>query len=311
MLSGRTSPPEVAPATPSTDAVPPAASGLDAWSASPSVTPINGSITGAGALGSVTLTNQPAAMKPLAPLTPLSAHFDTTTPATTAQSVRPTPAPAHLIPELGAIPVPEDVAAAVRRAIAAIEAATANTGPSAVNFGPLTVTSAGQPAPTLAPLTSLPSLVQHTASLTPAGSPDVTPTAPEGIEAVQNADGLVTPLLSLGGPNGLQPMTALKPMTALQPMTGLQTMTGLQPMIGLQTMTGLQTMKSLQPLTVSMGGHATTVWDEPSLDEAIEALEWAYQHREALHDMGEAAGWSMQAFSWAAAAKQFHALLAA
>lgn len=70
-------------------------------------------------------------------------------------------------------------------------------------------------------------------------------------------------------------------------------------------------LNNLQPFTVSMAGHATAVWDEPSLDETIEALEWAYQHREALHDIGEAAGWSLQEFSWAAAAKQFHALLTA
>ena len=70
-------------------------------------------------------------------------------------------------------------------------------------------------------------------------------------------------------------------------------------------------LKHLQPLTVSIGGQATAVWDEPSLDEAIEALEWAYQHREALNDIGEAAGWSMQAHSWAAAAAQFHAHLSA
>lgn len=69
-------------------------------------------------------------------------------------------------------------------------------------------------------------------------------------------------------------------------------------------------LKSLQPLAVAMGGQTTTLWDEPSLEEAIEALEWAYQHREALHDIGEAAGWSMQEFSWATAANKFHALWA-
>jgi len=68
-------------------------------------------------------------------------------------------------------------------------------------------------------------------------------------------------------------------------------------------------LKNLQPLTISMGGEAAAVWDEPSLEEAIEALEWAYQHREALDDVGNAAGWSMQERSWAAAAQQFHELL--
>jgi len=70
-------------------------------------------------------------------------------------------------------------------------------------------------------------------------------------------------------------------------------------------------LKNLQPLTISMGDQPAAVWDDPSLDEAIEALEWAYQHREALHDVGEAAGWSMQEFSWASAARQFHALVTA
>jgi len=68
-------------------------------------------------------------------------------------------------------------------------------------------------------------------------------------------------------------------------------------------------LKNLRPLTMTLGGNATTVWDEPALDEIIEALEWAYQHREALGDIGQAAGWSMQEFSWAAAAARFHALL--
>jgi glycosyltransferase involved in cell wall biosynthesis len=70
-------------------------------------------------------------------------------------------------------------------------------------------------------------------------------------------------------------------------------------------------LKNLQPLTVSMGGEAAAVWDDPSLDEAVEALEWAYQHREALHDIGEAAGWSMQEFTWTASAARFHELLTA
>ena len=68
-------------------------------------------------------------------------------------------------------------------------------------------------------------------------------------------------------------------------------------------------LKNLQPLTVDMGGHGMTVWDEPSLEEAIESLEWAYGHRDSLRDIGKAAGSSMQAFSWTAAAQQFHALL--
>ena len=68
-------------------------------------------------------------------------------------------------------------------------------------------------------------------------------------------------------------------------------------------------LKNLSPLNLKVDGKATTVWDEPALDEIIEALEWAYQHREALGDIGQAAGWSMQEFSWSAAAAKFLALL--
>ena len=65
-------------------------------------------------------------------------------------------------------------------------------------------------------------------------------------------------------------------------------------------------LKDLRPLTISVSGGVTTVWDEPALDEIIEALEWAYRHRDALRDIGDAAGVSMQQLSWAAAAKQLY-----
>ena len=68
-------------------------------------------------------------------------------------------------------------------------------------------------------------------------------------------------------------------------------------------------LKDLSPLPVSINGQLATVWDEPSLDEMIEALEWAYQHREALRDIGDAAGVSMRGYSWSAAAAQFLPLL--
>ncbi len=59
----------------------------------------------------------------------------------------PTNPPNH-VPDFGSIPVPEDVAAAVRRAITAIEAATMTSTSSAqVTFGPMHVTGAGRPTP--------------------------------------------------------------------------------------------------------------------------------------------------------------------
>jgi glycosyltransferase involved in cell wall biosynthesis len=70
-------------------------------------------------------------------------------------------------------------------------------------------------------------------------------------------------------------------------------------------------LKHLRPIIVSMDEQVVAVWDDPALDEIIETLEWAYQQRDAIRAIGDAAGHSMQAFSWAAAAAQFYALMTA
>ncbi|MCU1367738.1 MAG: hypothetical protein JWN39_3377 [Ilumatobacteraceae bacterium] len=147
-------------------------------------------------------------LAPIAPVAPATPPAPTVPPAPTIvpmARVEPTPAPDHLIPPLGSAPVPDDVAAAVRRAIAAIEAATLSTGSSAVSFGPMHVA-----APTPAPPSSTQSLAAPT--LAPTLAPPLTligsnafpkladtPTSPNGIP-LQNPDGLVTPLLSLSTP---------------------------------------------------------------------------------------------------------------
>jgi hypothetical protein len=136
-----------------------------------------------GSLGSLTALTSLKSLTPLAPLasmtpvetstgfTPLASVATTVTvpvepelapaatpvlappPAPTA-TVAPAPftpnptAPPYHVPDFGSIPVPEDVAAAVRRAITAIEAATATPArPAAVTFGPMHVTGAGRPVP--------------------------------------------------------------------------------------------------------------------------------------------------------------------
>ena len=68
-------------------------------------------------------------------------------------------------------------------------------------------------------------------------------------------------------------------------------------------------LKQLRPITVSVDEQVVAVWDDPALDEIIEALEWAYQHRDTIRALGDAAGRSMQAFPWAAAAQQFYDLM--
>jgi hypothetical protein len=86
---------------------------------------------------------------PLAPSAPSASAVSAMASATNTAPVPVTEsASSHsnlVVPDLGSIPVPEEVAAAVRRAITAIEAATlAPTGTTPVTFGPLHVTAVGQ-----------------------------------------------------------------------------------------------------------------------------------------------------------------------
>lgn len=127
-------------------------------------------MTSFGSLGSFASMSSLAPLTPLASMTPAQAlptftplasvattatftaaniTTDMTTDTTSAFariSSNPT-APPVPVPDFGSIPVPEDVAAAVRRAITAIEAATASPARSAaVTFGPMHITGAGRPA---------------------------------------------------------------------------------------------------------------------------------------------------------------------
>jgi hypothetical protein len=111
---------------------------------------------------------QPMTLKPMAPMQPmtplqpmnlqqLTPH--TATPATgspvnttSGGSTGPVPVSASRFaksndPDLSNIPVPEEVAAAVRRAIEAIENAMHEPRAADVTFGPMHVTAPGQPTP--------------------------------------------------------------------------------------------------------------------------------------------------------------------
>ena len=48
------------------------------------------------------------------------------------------------------------------------------------------------------------------------------------------------------------------------------------------------------PCSVAQDEEIVAVWDEPNLDEILAQLEWAYNHREALHTLGAEAGRSME-----------------
>jgi hypothetical protein len=118
--------------------------------------------------------------------------------------------PAHVAAHLDSIPVPEDVAAAVRRAITAIEAATlAPAGPPSVTFGPMHVTSMpGQAGP-----------YNPFAAAAPSGMSALdTLTDPHGIPAIQygqpmpEAGATVAPMISFDNASG-----GLATLTPLQP----------------------------------------------------------------------------------------------
>ena len=68
-------------------------------------------------------------------------------------------------------------------------------------------------------------------------------------------------------------------------------------------------LQELHPISVAQDEEIVAVWDEPTLDEILAQLEWAYNHREALHTLGAAAGRSMESCTWQATARQFYDLI--
>jgi glycosyltransferase involved in cell wall biosynthesis len=53
-----------------------------------------------------------------------------------------------------------------------------------------------------------------------------------------------------------------------------------------------------KPLEMRNNGELYATWNEPSLDEAIEKLEWCYQHRDELKRMGKQAAEDMGKFPY-------------
>lgn len=68
-------------------------------------------------------------------------------------------------------------------------------------------------------------------------------------------------------------------------------------------------LTSLRPLAISYGGQQVAVWDEPHLDELVEDLEWAYQHRDELRAIGARAGDDMRQLTWERTARLFYDVL--
>jgi glycosyltransferase involved in cell wall biosynthesis len=68
-------------------------------------------------------------------------------------------------------------------------------------------------------------------------------------------------------------------------------------------------IRAMKPVTVEDNGRHSATWDEPDLEETIERLEWAYQHRDALSAIGKRAGEDLAQLTWKRTARQFLDLL--
>lgn len=53
-----------------------------------------------------------------------------------------------------------------------------------------------------------------------------------------------------------------------------------------------------RPMERRSGSDVTAVWNDPSVEETINKLEWCYQHRDQLHTLGDQAAVDMRGFSW-------------
>lgn len=68
-------------------------------------------------------------------------------------------------------------------------------------------------------------------------------------------------------------------------------------------------LRSGRPVVLRDGDSNVAEWTEPDLEETIELLEWAYQHRDRLERLGRQAARDLSALTWRRAAEQFHGLL--
>ncbi|MGH7347314.1 MAG: glycosyltransferase family 4 protein [Candidatus Rokuibacteriota bacterium] len=68
-------------------------------------------------------------------------------------------------------------------------------------------------------------------------------------------------------------------------------------------------LRRLREATVRDGDEPPKVWHDADLEEVVEKLEWAYQNREKLAELGARAAQDMTRFTWAATARGFLDLL--
>jgi len=67
-------------------------------------------------------------------------------------------------------------------------------------------------------------------------------------------------------------------------------------------------LSQYEPVVAVAGGAPAGVWFAPSVDETVVLLEKAYNDRQLLKQLGDAAGQAMKALSWGGAAGKFHTI---
>ena len=160
---------------------------------------------------------QPMTRQPMTPLQPM--NLQSMTPQSSKSATSQAPA-AHMTarsskpgdPDLSSIPVPEDVAAAVRRAIEAIENAMQEPrSAGSVTFGPLHVTAPGQPSPMqaqaqVAPLESYDHPITNGSVVTPQVQTEPT------LQAIGGKSNAILSFGELSGEGAVYPLPVLPPL---------------------------------------------------------------------------------------------------
>jgi glycosyltransferase involved in cell wall biosynthesis len=68
-------------------------------------------------------------------------------------------------------------------------------------------------------------------------------------------------------------------------------------------------LEKMKSLTISDNTGPVAVWYEPSLDETIEKLEWAYLNRDTIKELGKQAGTDLSSITWRKTAQSFYETL--
>jgi len=68
-------------------------------------------------------------------------------------------------------------------------------------------------------------------------------------------------------------------------------------------------LNQFSPMNIGDGGPLTARWQDPSVDELVAAIEWAYHHRDKAKTLGQQAGRDLARFTWADSARRLAELI--